>query len=146
MNNNFKITLTPVVTYINMDVNKSLLKDNKGKCDVFCINNLIIGKCYVGSTINIFKRFKIYYQSSYLISKKSNSIIYSTLLKHGNYKFSLDILEYCAPSLIIIREQYYIDHLKPDYNNILSIVLINKKISFKGNKSVKCIAQSLAIN
>jgi len=37
-------------------------------------------------------------------------------LKYGYIKFSIDILEYCEPSDLIKREQYYMDVLKPEYN------------------------------
>jgi group I intron endonuclease len=53
------------------------------------------------------------------INKKlsqGSSAIYSALLKYGYNNFSLDILEYCEPSVLINREQYYIDLLKPQYN------------------------------
>jgi len=45
-----------------------------------------------------------------------SSAIYSALLKHGYSKFSLDIIEYCESNVLIKREQYYIDQLKPEYN------------------------------
>ena len=38
------------------------------------------------------------------------------LLKYGYSKFRLDILEYCKPSELIAREQYYIDLINPKYN------------------------------
>lgn len=38
------------------------------------------------------------------------------MLKQGYFNFSLDIIEYCDPSLLIQKEQYYIDLLKPEYN------------------------------
>ena len=44
------------------------------------------------------------------------SIIYSALLKHSNENFTLDILEYCKLDILIEREQYYMDLLKPEYN------------------------------
>jgi len=56
------------------------------------------------------------------------SIIYNSLLKYGYSSFSLDILEYCEPSVIIVREQYYIDNLKPVYN------IFNKAGSRLGTK------------
>jgi group I intron endonuclease len=28
----------------------------------------------------------------------------------------LDIFEYCEPNIVIFREQYYMDKLKPEYN------------------------------
>ncbi len=38
--------------------------------------------------------------------------IYKAILKHGHSNFSLEILEYCEPSKVLEREQYYIDLLK----------------------------------
>jgi len=48
--------------------------------------------------------------------KKSKSAIYRALLKYGYSSFSLEILEYCEESLVISREQYYMDLLNPEYN------------------------------
>jgi group I intron endonuclease len=48
--------------------------------------------------------------------QKGSSAIYSAFLKYGYYNFSLDILEYCKFDELILREQYYIDVLKPEYN------------------------------
>lgn len=47
---------------------------------------------------------------------KGNSIISSSLLKHGYANFSLEILEYCDPIDAVKREQYYLDLIKPEYN------------------------------
>lgn len=47
---------------------------------------------------------------------KNQSMIYRALLKNGYSKFRLDILEYCDPGLVLEREQYYLDTLKPEYN------------------------------
>ena len=114
-NNNQKVIV--VVSYPNAEECKSILyKENKGKSGLYRWNNLITGKSYIGSDIDLSKRFRNYYKLSYLESSKSNSIIYSALLKHGYSNFSLDILEYCESSIIIKREQYYIDNLNPDYN------------------------------
>ena len=38
------------------------------------------------------------------------------LLKEGYSAFRIENLEYCDPSLVIMREQYYIDLLNPEYN------------------------------
>ena len=42
--------------------------------------------------------------------------INKALLKYGYSGFQLEILEYCEPSDVIDREQYYIDLLVPEYN------------------------------
>ena len=46
----------------------------------------------------------------------NNSLIYKAILKYGYSKFKLDILEYCLSSILIKREQYYLDNLKLEYN------------------------------
>ncbi len=75
-------------------------------------------------------RFSTYYSLAYLKKRISlgTSIIYNSLLKHGYSSFSLDILEYCEPSIVIAREQYYLDNLKPEYN------ILNKAGSRLGTK------------
>ena len=47
---------------------------------------------------------------------RNKSSISNALLKYGYSNFSLYILEYCKPDVLIKREQYYIDLLKPEYN------------------------------
>jgi len=46
--------------------------------------------------------------------------IYMAILKYGYSNFTLDILEYCEPSDLLAREQYYLDLIKPGYN-LLSV-------------------------
>jgi hypothetical protein len=47
--------------------------------------------------------------------KNNKSHIYSALLKHGPSKFLLEIIEYCEPYELLIREKYHID-LGSEYN------------------------------
>lgn len=42
--------------------------------------------------------------------------IYKAILKYGYANFKLEILEYCDKKIVLDREQYYIDLLKPEYN------------------------------
>jgi group I intron endonuclease len=55
-------------------------------------------------------------------------------LKYGYSNFSLDILEYCKPDLLIKREQYYIDLLDPEYN-ILKVA--GSVLGFKHSEATK---------
>jgi hypothetical protein len=138
ISNNFSNTeIIPVVTYSNMSENKSLIyKENKGKYGVYSINNKITGKNYIGLSINLKRRFMIYYSESAMLTKLSTrtSIIYSSILKHGFNNFSLDILEYCEPYFCTSREQYYLDILKPKYN-ILKIA--NSRLGSKQSEETK---------
>lgn len=72
----------------------------------------------MGSALNLTNRLSKYFS---LIFLKRNiltgkSIINNSLLKYGYSNFSLDIIEYCEPVILIKREQYYLDTLNPEYN------------------------------
>jgi group I intron endonuclease len=118
-NYNNNINIIPVVSYSNADKDKFIIyKENKNKSGIYCWNNLITGKSYIGASISLRNRFGHYYSLIFLKKKieKGSSIIYNSLLKYGHSNFSLDILEYCEPNVLMKREQYYIDVLKPAYN------------------------------
>ena len=66
--------------------------------------------------MDLYRRFTQYYNIKYIIRTSKSSYICRALLKYGYSKFSLDILELCDTSILIQREQYYIDLLKPEYN------------------------------
>jgi group I intron endonuclease len=69
------------------------------------------------------------------------SIIYSAILKHGYDNFSLDILEYCKINVLVEREQYYLDLLKPKYNILkAAISRLGKKHSLE-TKNLMSIKQ-----
>jgi group I intron endonuclease len=124
MNNNKNIVLNktkiiPVVTYTNVEKYKSfILKENKRKSGIYRWNNKVTHKSYVGSSINLSSRLSTYYSKKAMQAKikTSTSIIYSALLRHSYANFTLDILEYCEVDILIEREQYYLDLLKPEYN------------------------------
>jgi group I intron endonuclease len=119
MNNkeNNNINIIPVVSYSNADTDKSrVYGENRNKSGVFRLVNKVNGKSYVGSSISLSNTFSIYYSLSSLKRKKGSIIIYRALLKYGYSNFSLDIIEYCEPDVLIKREQYYVVLLKPEYN------------------------------
>jgi len=73
--------------------------------------------------VNLSKRLKDYYNKTFL-NRNKNMYIYNALLAHGYSSFSLTILEYIdisnltkdeARKLILLREQYYLDFLSPEY-------------------------------
>lgn len=68
----------------------------------------------MGSSINLSVRFYTYYSLASLVSSKRP--VDRALLKHGFSNFKLEILEYCEISQVLVREQYYMDNLKPIYN------------------------------
>ena len=92
-----------------------ILKNTKNKVGIYRWVNNLNGKSYIGSSVNLGRRLRVYYDFSSLSVRiqKSKSRIYSAILKHGLSNFLLEILEYCTKENVISREQYYIDLLKP---------------------------------
>ena len=91
------------------------LKIVKGKSGIYCWFNKINGKFYVGSAISLNNRINDYFQESYLKNKKDLNIVRALTL-YGMENFSLLILEITNKEDLLIREQYYLDNLKPKYN------------------------------
>ena len=88
----------PVKKYANADLEKKkILEENKEKSGVYCWRNLVNGKMYIGSSVDLGTRFRQYFNINHLEYKlqKCNSLIYRALLKYGYSNFSLEIIEYC---------------------------------------------------
>ena len=107
----------PIKIYENADISKHEgIKDNKNKSGIYRWVNLLTGKSYIGSSVNLSKRFYDYYNLRHLEARKKDSVIYSSLLKNGYSNFKLEILEYCDSSIVRDRENYYIKRFTSEYN------------------------------
>lgn len=58
-------------------------------------------------------------------------LIYKALIKYGFENFNLEIIEYCDRKNLLLREQYYLDLIKPEYN-VLKIA--GSSLGFKHNE------------
>lgn len=82
---------------------------------IYKIENKINGKSYIGSTVNFKKRFS-QHKTSLNRGGHHSPILQNSWDKHGEMSFTFEILEECREDLLIIREQFYIDTFKPEYN------------------------------
>lgn len=90
-------------------------------CGVYKIKNRITGDTYIGSSNNVYKRFK-----GHIWRLKKNehhsSILQHSYNKYGHDNFIFELICKCDNSLQYILEQAYIDSMKP-YFNISKIAL-----------------------
>ena len=92
-------------------------KENSG---IYCIINTFNNKRYVGSSINLHMRLQTH-RSMLRKNYHQNRKLQNSWNKHSEERFDCYILEYCSEELLIVREQYYIDNLKPEYNLVLEV-------------------------
>lgn len=138
-----------VLIYVNADKEKTLaIKCNRNKSGVYKWTHRESGKFYIGSSVNLGRRFSSYFSYKVIESQSKFSIIClrsPALLKYGYSEFSLEILEYCTKDQTLKREQFYLDSFKPQYNiltkagsrlgSVLSSETRSKiRISLTGNK------------
>lgn len=83
-----------------------ILKNTKNQVGIYRWVNKVNGNTYIGSSINLGRRFRAYFDFSYLSVRinQGKSRIYSAILKYGYSNFQLEILEYCLPENAISRE------------------------------------------
>jgi group I intron endonuclease len=99
--------------YDNAETEKEyIFKENKNKSGVYRFINKKNGKIYVGSSVDLERRFRKYFNISFL-KRENKSRINNALMLHGYENFRVEILEYCEPSDCIKKEQIYLDLLKP---------------------------------
>jgi hypothetical protein len=93
------------VVYDNADIQKkSAILDNRGKSVIYCWENYLNGNLCVGSSIDLGRIFRQYYNADRLLTgPEVNTPISRALLKYGYSNFRLKILEYCDPKEIIKR-------------------------------------------
>jgi hypothetical protein len=114
------LSITPIKVYNNMLTDKNnILNDFKNQSGIYLIHNLVNGTQYVGSASNFKKRLYAYYSPGQLMD---NRYISNSILKYGHDNFSVVIIETITidkdnlKKIILEREQYYIDTLKPQLN------------------------------
>jgi group I intron endonuclease len=76
---------------------------------------LINNKFYIGSSLCISTRL-FCHRRRLKSGKHANIILINHFNKYGEEKCFFKILEYCDKKDLLIREKFYIDHLKPELN------------------------------
>ena len=76
---------------------------------IYKITNKINGKCYIGQSINIGKRFAQHKSQSYR-NIHVNKLLYKAIEKYGIENFSFDVIENCEINILDDREKYWIEY------------------------------------
>lgn len=88
---------------------------------IYKITNIINNKFYIGSSVNIYYRLKRHY-SDLKRGIHQNKYLLNSYIKYGEESFIVSIIEEISNDLLLEREQYWINILKPNYNIVLDVV------------------------
>ena len=84
---------------------------------IYKITNIITGDFYIGSSKNIKHRW-VDHRSPSVWKLRPRMKLYQAFIKYGLNNFTFEIIEETKD--LHNREQYYIEKLKPSYNNYLA--------------------------
>lgn len=87
------------------------MENSPGVYKIICLTN---SKVYIGSSQTIRQRI-INHKSSLRLNKHANIHLQRAFNKYGEVNFSFELIEYCTTTVLLDREQYYID-LYDSYN------------------------------
>lgn len=82
------------------------------KCGVYKITNIKNGKFYIGSSKNILRRWWEH-RDGLNNNRHINKVFQNAWNKYGKDSFNMVILEECQESLLLEREQHYLDTFLP---------------------------------
>ena len=109
------------------------------KSGIYKITNLVNGKCYIGSAVNINRRWCDH--RSKLSNNKHHSIHLQRAWNiYGEENFKFEVLFNCSKEELIQYEQLHFDELTPDYN-ICKVAgnCLGRKHSEKSKKKMSLI-------
>lgn len=88
-------------------------------CGIYRIVNKLNGKCYVGQSVDIERRFEEHNKKYRNYKGEPYRRLYDALHKYGIYNFESELLELCGPEKLNEREIHwinYFDSLRNGYN------------------------------
>lgn len=83
---------------------------------IYIIKNTINDKVYIGSAVNIKRRFGDH-KSRLKHSKHNNAYLQRAWNKYGKENFKFEVLEFCAKEILNTREEFYISKFKATNEN-----------------------------
>ena len=90
-------------------------------CGVYKIINMVNGKIYVGSSVDIYNRW-YHHKRDLNNNMHGNVYLQNAWNKYGGNNFDFVIIEECEPVYQFEREQFYLNSFSPFDNNGYNII------------------------
>ncbi len=89
-------------------MNFNVIDERKRDCGVYSITNNVNGKMYIGSAVDMYRRF-LTHRSCLVNNSHANTHLQRSFNKHGASSFEFNVMIFCEEHLVLNHEQHQID-------------------------------------
>jgi hypothetical protein len=86
-----------------------MILGNETKCGIYKITNILDNKCYIGQSVDIYKRWCDHCKCGCGIDTPKNNKLYAAMEQDGIENFTFELLEECPREELNKKEAFYID-------------------------------------
>lgn len=86
----------------------------KTKCGIYKITNIQTDECYIGQSVDIYRRFCDHCKCGLGIDTPVGNKLYKAIKEYGLENFTFEILTECEPSELNEKEKYFIELYQAD--------------------------------
>ena len=86
-----------------------MILGNTTKCGIYKITNILDNKCYIGQSVDIYKRWCDHCKCGCGMDTPKNNKLYAAMLKDGLENFTFELLEECPKEELNKKEAFYIN-------------------------------------
>lgn len=101
-----------------------LILQDKTKCGIYKITNQITDECYVGQSVDIYKRWCDHCKCGLGIDTPPGNKLYKAMQEYGLNNFTFELIEECSQSELNEKENYFIEMYQADifgYNGNIGV-------------------------
>ena len=86
----------------------AMILGNTTKCGIYKITNILNNKCYIGQSVDIYKRWCDHCKCGCGMDTPKNNKLYAAMLEDGLENFTFELLEECPKKELNKKETFYI--------------------------------------
>ena len=86
-----------------------LILQDKTKCGIYKITNLITDECYIGQAVDIYKRWNEHCKCGLGIDTPPGNKLYKSMQEYGLENFTFELLTECKQTELNEKEKYFIE-------------------------------------
>ena len=91
-----------------------LILQDKTKCGIYKITNLVTDECYIGQSVDIYKRWNDHCKCGLGIDTPPGNKLYKAMQEYGLDNFTFELLTECDQTELNEKEKYFIELYQAD--------------------------------